>query len=382
MIPFNVTFWQRIVSPHMGALAAALARRGHSVTYVAEETMSADRSAMGWAAPDLSPARVVFAPSGHEMVGLLETFPVGTIHLCQGLRSNGSVRQVQRVMAARGLAHWVLMETIEDTGLTGTAKRLVYSRLLRRFQKTGAGILAIGDRMPSWLAGLGVDITRVAPFAYFLAEQQTSRPASEDPDRLYRFAFVGQLIARKRVQDILAALARLPAEPMFEFWIVGDGEEAPMLRILADRLLPGRVRWLGTLPLTDVPSVLSQVDLLVLPSRHDGWGAVVSEALMLGTPAISSDRCGSAVAVRASGVGGVFPMGNIEVLSQLLETALTRGPVTSSERCVLAEWAKCLGAVQGADYLERILLAHAQNKPLPHAPWVVLPPFHRKFRRL
>ena len=155
-----------------------------------------------------------------------------------------------------------------------------------------------------------------------------------------------------------------------------------MLRILADRLLPGRVRWLGTLPLTDVPSVLAQVDLLVLPSRHDGWGAVVSEALMLGTPAISSDRCGSAVAVRASGVGGVFPMGNIEVLSQLLETALTRGPVTSSERCVLAEWAKCLGAVQGADYLERILLAHAQNKPLPHAPWVVLPPFHRMLWRL
>lgn len=353
----------------MGALAAALARRGHSVTYVAEERMSADRSAMGWTAPDLSPARVVFAPTGQEMVRLLEGFPPGTVHLCQGLRSNGSVRQVQRVIASRGLAHWALMETIEDTGLRGAVKRVVYARVLRRSKRTGTGILAIGDKMPNWLVRLGADDARVAPFAYFLAEQHSSQPVAEVADRPLRFAFVGQLIARKRVQDILAALARLGTEQTFEFWVVGDGEEAPKLRSLADRLLPGRVRWLGTMPSSAVPDVLAQVDLLVLPSRHDGWGAVVSEALMLGTPAICSDRCGSAVAIRASGVGGVFPMGNVEGLALFLETALTRGPVTSSERRHLADWARCLGADRGAEYLENILIADAQSQPLPLAPW-------------
>lgn len=52
---------------------------------------------------------------------------------------------------------------------------------------------------------------------------------------------------------------------------------------------------------------MARADVLVLPSWHDGWGAVVSEALMAGTPAIASDACGSAGVVRASGVGGGVP---------------------------------------------------------------------------
>ena len=38
---------------------------------------------------------------------------------------------------------------------------------------------------------------------------------------------------------------------------------------------------------------MAAADVLVLPSRFDGWGAVVNEALMVGTPVICSDRCGA-----------------------------------------------------------------------------------------
>ena len=41
----NIWFWQLIVSPHMAGLAKALAESGHSVTFVAQNEMSADRIA-------------------------------------------------------------------------------------------------------------------------------------------------------------------------------------------------------------------------------------------------------------------------------------------------------------------------------------------------
>ena len=34
--------------------------------------------------------------------------------------------------------------------------------------------------------------------------------------------------------------------------------------------------------MSKISEIINQVDCLVLPSYHDGWGAVVSEALLIG----------------------------------------------------------------------------------------------------
>ena len=73
--------------------------------------------------------------------------------------------------------------------------------------------------------------------------------------------------------------------------------------------------------MNDIPHLMSSADCLILPSRHDGWGAVVSEALMVGTPVICSDACGSAGVVHASGVGGVFRSGDHCALTAELAVA-------------------------------------------------------------
>ena len=62
----------------------------------------------------------------------------------------------------------------------------------------------------------------------------------------------------------------------------------------------------GILPMSKIPKIIRKTDCLVLSSRHDGWGAVASEALLEGTPVICSNACGSSVAVKASKVGGIF----------------------------------------------------------------------------
>ena len=112
--------------------------------------------------------------------------------------------------------------------------------------------------------------------------------------------------------------------------------------------------------------------MLVLPSLHDGWGAVVSEALIAGTPVICSDACGSAGVVEASGVGCVFPSGDVEALSACLSQMLSTGPLDDVRRQQLAAWAHALGVSAGAVYLRSILDSNGSQPSRPSPPWLSL----------
>jgi glycosyltransferase involved in cell wall biosynthesis len=363
-----VWFWLDIVSPHMAGLAAALAARGRSVTYVAERSLSPRRLAGGWNEPALGKAILRLAPDARSTMRLVDEAPQESVHICMGLRGNGLVGVAQKALARRGLRQWVIMEAVDNNGLRGALRRLEYRRLVHRRRADVEGMLAIGDTTPNWLVARGMPRERVFPFAYFLPDRMQEVPPSFEADAPFRFLYVGQLIERKRIDLLLDALARSAGEA-FELLVIGFGPLEPVLRVAADRKLPGRVRWLGRRNIGEIPALMSEADCLVLPSRHDGWGAVVSEALMAGTPTICSDACGAAVVVRVSGRGSVFPAGDVTALAQVLSNAIMQGKQTPDRRLALAEWAECLGACAGAKYLNALLGCMERQREITPPPW-------------
>lgn len=365
-----VCFWQRIVSPHMAGLAAALAGAGHDVTYVAEQEMSADRAAQGWRAPSLGSARLLFASTPEAVRETVRATPAQSIHICQGFRGNGLVGVAREALALRGLRQWVIMETVDDSGWCGIPKQLEYRRLIRRWRAHLEGVFAIGHATPDWLVKHGMPGEKVFPFAYFLPDRPLRGMPRFETTAPFRLLFAGQFIERKRVDLLIDALAKIKNNA-FELAVVGSGPLEGRLHAMADRLLPGRVHWLGRRPIDEMPVLMAEADCLVLPSRHDGWGAVISEALMAGTPTICSDACGAAGVVLASGYGGVFEKGDTEGLSTLLRRMLIQGRQKPFPRRKLAAWARCLGTQAGATYLHAILTHQALigATARPHAPW-------------
>ncbi|WP_414901952.1 glycosyltransferase family 4 protein [Sphingomonas flavalba] len=372
----EIWFWQRILSPHMAGLAVELAARGHSVTYVAERPMSDDRAKQGWRPADTGAAQLRFAPDSAAMARLVAEVPEGAIHICQGFRGNGLISDARAALIKRGAKHWVIMETVDNSGWRGVLRRAAYRRLISRSQGHLAGILATGHATPAWLAKCGAPKERVFPFAYFLPGSMAPRLASPSlPEAPYRLLYVGALIERKRLDLLLAALGRLEDDAV-ELVIIGTGPLESRLRAQASAVAGGRVKWLGLQSMDAIPDHMVDADCLVLPSRHDGWGAVVSEALIAGTPAICSDRCGAAGVVRASGVGAVFTAGDEDALVAALNRVIAKGRISPEDRSSLAGWARCLGAMAGAEYLERILVLSSDEEGAvkPQAPWVVAAP--------
>lgn len=353
----------------MADLAAALSRRGYQVTYVAQREMSVDRAQQGWLAPALQGVQLQLAENRVAMQRMAQMAPVDSIHICQGIRANGVVGAAQLELAKRGLRQWVVMETVQDAGWLGVLKRIEYNRLFRFRGKTLQGVLATGHQTASWVAACGMPASKIYSFAYFLPNMKAPVVQSQSKERPFRFIFAGQLIPRKRVDWLIKALAGL-VNQSFELWVVGAGSEEAALRTLATSTIGERVRWMGKLPLPDVPAVMAQVDCLVLPSVHDGWGAVASEALMVGTPVVCSDACGVAGVVRASQQGGVFATDEIDSLKDLLSHVLDNKPIDGICREHLAKWATCLCADAGAEYLDKILsFSESVNFPRPVEPW-------------
>ena len=354
----SIWFWQTMVTPHMAVLAAALAERGFKVNYVANENLSKERIHQGWKMPELGKVKLLLAPNKDTVIRYALNAPKDSIHLCQGLRGNGLVSYAQRVIRKRNLRHWAMMETVDDTGWTGFIRKILYRILFLYWRNHLTGVLAIGQNTLDWFVARGMERNRVYPFAYFLKKPSISNLSSpsikKNMKRPFRFIFVGQLINRKRVDLLIKAIATLKLKEI-EFWIVGNGSEEKRLRSLANILLPKKVFWLGVLPIKKIPNVIHQADCLVLPSRFDGWGAVVSEALMVGTPVVCSDKSGSSVIVEASGVGSIFVANNQKSLITSLRTQLKIGQVSLKERQKIMKWSRCLSASSGAKYLELIL---------------------------
>ena len=368
----SVWIWQQMITPHVVALAAALAERGFEVKFVVNEKLSKDRIKQGWEILELGKVKLLIAPNKETVIRYVSNAPQNSIHLCQGLRGNGLVSCAQSVIRKRNLRHWAMMETVDDAGWTGFVKKILYRILFLYWRNHLTGVLAIGQNTLDWFVARGMEKRFVYPFAYFLKEPSISNPLNspikKNMKRPFRFIYVGQLINRKKVDLLIKAIAALKLEEI-ELWIVGGGPKEKRLRALANILLPKKVIWLGVLPIKKITNIIHQTDCLILPSRFDGWGAVVQEALMVGTPAVCSDKCGSSVIVEASKVGSVFSSNNQQALIDSLKNQYEKGLVSSEQRQKIIKWSRCLGASSGAQYLESILNVKNNKVVSIKLPW-------------
>jgi glycosyltransferase involved in cell wall biosynthesis len=135
-----------------------------------------------------------------------------------------------------------------------------------------------------------------------IGEGATTALATPPPDADERAARLGlpaggyllslaTLEPRKGLDVLLAALAD-PAAPDLPLLVVGQpgwGGVDPAAAAAGLGLAAGRVRVLGRLSDPDLATVLHRSTALVAPSRAEGFGLPVLEAMAAGIPAVTSD---------------------------------------------------------------------------------------------
>jgi len=140
-----------------------------------------------------------------------------------------------------------------------------------------------------------------------------------------RFGFIGTLFEHKGVDLLIAAFQGLPAQYNAELSIYGDPYQfpdyGPKLLELAQRPSPhsARITFGGTFPNEKLGAVLSNLDVLVVPSRwYENTPLVVQSAFATGTPVIATDLGGLSELVHHERNGLLFELNNVESLRRQL----------------------------------------------------------------
>ena len=104
---------------------------------------------------------------------------------------------------------------------------------------------------------------------------------------------MGSLNQRKAIDVLLKAVSNL--DNNWGLILVGkDSDEDYYQEMAKDLKIDEKVLFTGAINIKDINQYLSFSDVFILPSRFDGWGAVLNEAASLGMPLISTHECGGA----------------------------------------------------------------------------------------
>ena len=369
-------FWQKNTCPHQAPWIRALADRlpAGAVTVVFQDGLPSERLALGWGQPESGPdyggAKMFMSPGGELLDYLTDEKPDATMHIFSGAVHVPSINRALHGCLRAGAGAGLLSEGRDSRSIRG-ALRTAHSFFHERTYRGRIDfVLAMGRHADSWYRKCGFAPERLFPFCYSVEKPGPAFGDGRVSDRVV-LTFVGQLARGKRLDLLLRALGQIDRSG-WTLRILGDGAQRPALEKMAAGLgLTGNTVFVGRLDNNGVRRELAESDLLVLPSRWDGWGAVVNEALMGGVPVICSDYCGAADLVIPGFNGDVFECASLSSLAGKLAGWIAKGRLAPELRARIAEWSGCLEGPAVADYfLDIIGYLRGERSVRPRPGWL------------
>lgn len=276
------------------------------------------------------------------LAGELDGVPAGSVVLVDGLVGcavpDVLVRQADRLRVV------VLLHLPLGLGdaARGPGEKAVLS--------AAAAVVAPSEWARSWVLdeyGLSPDLVHVIrPGA---VTERATLP-QRGGGRLVCVGAVTPLKGHDLLVDALATVADLPWRCTCVGALDVDADFAGQLRgHVVDTGLAGRVLFCGPLVGARLAEVYAAADLLLLPSRREAYGMVVTEALARAVPVVAADVDGvrEALGVHAArdAPGLLFPPGDADGLADALRSWLTDAGLRESlrqralsRRATLAGW--------------------------------------------
>lgn len=169
----------------------------------------------------------------------------------------------------------------------------------------------------------GVDLKEIDQTLRELDAAPISPEEKELSEKSFTIGFIGQMIPRKGIPELLAVFDNLFQKyPNLRLKLVGDGVQRQELeQLVAD--LPSRpaIEFLGFR--SDRLALLKQFDLFVMTSSLEGIPRCMMEAMAVGTPVVGYDIPGVDDLIEHEVTGLLAPLNNREALARCCETVMS-----------------------------------------------------------
>lgn len=145
-------------------------------------------------------------------------------------------------------------------------------------------------------------------------------PERQDRYKL-KLVFLGRIIQRKGVYDLLHALARLNQESLGKIHLIlaGSGELAQAQALAQDLGIEAYISFPGWINPQEREQLLAQADIFLLPSYNEGLSMALLEAMSWGLAVITTPVGGNGEVVIPQQTGLLVNPGDIQALADQLE---------------------------------------------------------------
>jgi glycosyltransferase involved in cell wall biosynthesis len=193
--------------------------------------------------------------------------------------------------------------------LSNLLSRLVLSK--SKFQ------IAISNTVADFIRAAG-DARKCERFEliYYAAKRIDNYKCSVRKSDNLSLVCVARLAKQKNHQLLFNALSKLPESECFHLTLIGRGSEEEDLLTLARELdIAPLLTWKKSIK--DIRVEIAKHDILVLPSKYEGFGLILLEAMEIGLPIIASN-CGAVVEVLGPDYSGLFDSQDEDSLREIL----------------------------------------------------------------
>lgn len=224
---------------------------------------------------------------------------------------------MRRKLRGRRWLYWGERMRLQPGRLRATLQQMLSEPIESSAGIVGMGSLAVMDYQGRFPGSRLFNIPYYCDIEAFRTRVEKKTISEYGP---IHFLCCAQMIHRKGIDLLLEAFDRLVGDGLLlRLILVGREAELPeMLRGVS----PGAracIEYRGFHAPADLPVDFADADVFVLPSRHDGWGVVVNQALGAGLPLICSDAVGAAHDMLEPGVNGLMvEAGNVESLQNAI----------------------------------------------------------------
>ena len=301
--------WMNMPSHHQSAFFREIQNQGVDLMVCYYGVVDAHRKSMGWDADGpLSDFERFFSPE-HQNLETLEDWR-DRVHIVPGYGSQFLRRLVRELSTAK--VKWIHWSERSHPGLrwylTYPIKRW-YARMVNNHAigAFGCGNLAIEDFI-AW--GIRRELLGILPYSpEYLSETKNNKlELLKDAVKSRRvFLYVGCLEHRKGIDLLLKAFAEVSKldDNSWILKLIGNDLSNGSYTANAKKLgIESIVSFSGVIPYSQIAADYMNASVLILPSRFDGWGAVVNEGAAHGKALIVSDQCGAAQHLVDAGVNG------------------------------------------------------------------------------
>ena len=229
--------------------------------------------------------------------------------------------------------HLKILNTVHDTGnyTSYSALKVLAGNLLLDYT------IGISEAVRSEILSRGLNPDKVTTIHNAVDTEKFRLPEEnpgEEASVPVRIGCVARFFPAKKGQDLLVTAVEklLSEDPDLNIHCIFAGDIYKGQQEAYDALtahvteagLENVITFTGSLAPDDVPAFLHTLDLFVLPSRYEGFGISLIEAMACGLPCVASNLQGPSEIITDESLGNLFAPGDSDALAESLKLTIDR----------------------------------------------------------